>query len=215
MKNYLLKEFKLAAHPTTYIFMILPLMLIIPNYPYTVTYFYFTLAVFFTCMLGRECHDIQYTMMLPVAKSDIVKGRMLFVVILEIISLVLSIPIVIIRQTVMTAPNLGGCDANLAIFGFGLLLYSIFNLVFFLMYYKNVQKPGVAFIFASMFQLLYVIVLEVLDHTIPLFTEVLDTRDTVHITEKIIFDLISIAVFALVTFFTYKKSIKSFTELDL
>lgn len=215
MKVFLLKEFRLAAHPTIYLFLLLPSMLLIPNYPYTVTYFYFTLAFFFTCMTGREYHDIQYTMMLPVSKSDIVKGRMLFTGIIEIASIVISIPLVIIRQTVYTAPNLGGMDANIVLLGLAFLLYAFFNLIFFTKYYGNVDKPGIAFILSCIFQMFFVAVLEVLDHALPLFTKVLDTRDTMYVPEKLIFLTVSIIVYLLITFLTYKKSVKSFDALDL
>lgn len=215
MKNLLFKELKLSAHPTLFIFMIFPCMLLIPNYPYTVTYFYITLAVFFTCMMGRENHDIQYTMMLPVSKSDVVKGRILFTVLAELASLVITIPFIIIRQTVYTLPNQGGMDANLSLIGLALLVYALFNVIFFIKYYKDVKKPGVSFVIASVAEFLLIIVLEVLDHATPFFIDVLDTADSKYIIEKIIFVAICAAVYAISAMLTCKKCVKSFEALDL
>ena len=82
MSNLLKKEFSLSMHPVTPLMLMLSSMALIPNYPYTVMFFYMTLAVFFTCMMGRENHDVIYSMCLPVAKKDIVKARILFVAIL-------------------------------------------------------------------------------------------------------------------------------------
>lgn len=69
MKNMLYKEFKLAMHPTSVIFLSLSAMMLIPNYPYYMTFFYTTLAIFFIYLSGRENHDIFYTMTLPYEKE--------------------------------------------------------------------------------------------------------------------------------------------------
>ena len=53
MSNLLKKEFSLSMHPVTPLMLMLSSMALIPNYPYTVMFFYMTLAVFFTCMMGR------------------------------------------------------------------------------------------------------------------------------------------------------------------
>lgn len=71
MNNMLYKEFKLAMHPTSIIFLSLSAMMLIPNYPYYMTFFYTTLAIFFTCLSGRENHDIFYAMTLPIRKRDL------------------------------------------------------------------------------------------------------------------------------------------------
>ena len=60
MKQLLYKEWRLAMHPTALLFLGLSLMLLIPNYPYYVTFFYTTLGIFFICVNGRENRDITY-----------------------------------------------------------------------------------------------------------------------------------------------------------
>ena len=92
MKTLLYKEFRLASHPTTFLFPLLSAMLLIPNYPYYVVFFYTTLGIFFVCLSGRENHDIFYTMLLPVEKRSLVRARMLFAVCMEAVQLVLAVP---------------------------------------------------------------------------------------------------------------------------
>ena len=58
MKNLLRKELVLALHPTAPLFLALSAMLLIPNYPYLVAFFYTGLGVFFTCLNGRENDDV-------------------------------------------------------------------------------------------------------------------------------------------------------------
>lgn len=69
------KDFRLAMHPTVPLMLLTAAMVTIPNYPYTVSFFYVTLSIFFTCLLGRENRDIAFSLCLPVAKRDIVTAR--------------------------------------------------------------------------------------------------------------------------------------------
>ncbi len=89
MTKLLKKEVLLALHPTAGVMLALSAMVLIPSYPYTVIFFYTTLALFFMCMTGRENNDIGYTVLLPVEKGDIVRGRICFAVVLQLVQLLL------------------------------------------------------------------------------------------------------------------------------
>jgi len=84
MLKLLKKEFRLAMHPSTVIFMCFAPMLLIPDYFYPVAFFYATMGIFFTCLQGRENNDIVFSLMLPVSKKDIVKARFMYTVIVEL-----------------------------------------------------------------------------------------------------------------------------------
>ena len=73
MKALLFKEIRLALHPTTYLFMVIGAMLMIPSYPYYVAFVYTCLGIFFIFLSARENKDIIFTASLPVRKSDVVK----------------------------------------------------------------------------------------------------------------------------------------------
>jgi hypothetical protein len=55
MKNLLRKEIFLSLHPTAPIFLILSMMLMIPNYPYYVVFFYTGMAVFIYITIAEAC----------------------------------------------------------------------------------------------------------------------------------------------------------------
>lgn len=215
MKNLLLKEFKLAMHPTAIIFLPLSAMLIIPNYPYYVTFFYTGLAVFFTCLSGRENHDIFYTMSLPVRKKDIVKSRFVFVIIMQLLQMLLAIPFAVLRQSFSIPGNQVGMDANIAFFGLSFIMLGIFNLVFFGVYYKDVNKVGTAFAISSVAMFVYIIIAEACVHVVPFVRYYLDTKDTEYLSYKIIVLAVGIFIYVLMTFVAYKKSAKKFETLDL
>ena len=78
------KDLRLAAHPMMYVFALFGVMLIIPNYPYTVVFFYGLLGIFFTFLNGRENKDVYYCAVLPVTKRDQVRARAWLVVAVEL-----------------------------------------------------------------------------------------------------------------------------------
>lgn len=215
MVNLLKKELRLALHLTAPIFLLLSAMLMIPNYPYLVVFFYTGLAVFFTCLNGRENHDVDYTLLLPVAKRDVVKARILLVILLEMAQLLTAIPFVILRQKLIPEPNAVGMDANMALLAFALVQMALFNVVFFHTYYQDVRRVGVAFVRSSAAIFMLICAEEAMAHAVPFVRDVLDTPDTLHVPEKLVVLLVSIMLFALLNWFTIQQAQKSFEAQDL
>lgn len=215
MRNLLKKELCLALHPTAPIFLLLSAMLLIPNYPYLVVFFYTGLSVFFTCLTGRENHDIDYTMMLPVAKRDVVRARILLVALLELIQLLLAIPFALLRQTLIPAPNAAGMDANIVLFALALGQMGLFNLIYFRSYYRNVQKVGISFLRSSIVTFVYITVAEALSYIVPFVRDVLDTPDPEHLAAKLIALFLGAAMYAMLTWRACLVSEQSFERQDL
>lgn len=215
MGKLLNKELRLALHPTAPIFLLLSAMLLIPNYPYLVVFFYTGLAVFFTCLTGRENHDIDYTMLLPVAKADVVRARILVVALLELAQLLVAVPFALLRQRLIPSPNAAGMDANVALFGFALIEMGIFNLVFFRAYYRDVRKVGTAFLKSSAAIFLYIVVVEAMTYVVPLVRDVLDTPDPEHLMAKLLTLLAGALIYALITWRVCRLSERAFERQDL
>lgn len=215
MIRLLTKELRLALHPTAPIFLLLSAMLMIPNYPYLVVFFYTGLAVFFTCLTGRENHDIDYTMLLPVAKRDIVRARILLVALLEMAQLLLAIPFAILRQRLIAAPNAAGMDANITLFAFALVEMGLFNQVFFRSYYRNVQKVGTSFLKSSAAVFVFIAAMEAMTHALPFVRDVLDTPDPDHLLVKLLALLIGAALYAAMTWHACRASERTFEKQDL
>ena len=215
MRNLYYKELKLALHPTTYLFVVFGAMLLIPNYSYYVAFFYVSLGMFFICQSGRENKDIPFTVMLPVRKRDIVTARMLLAVTVELLQLLLAVPFALLRQRMPVGPNAAGLDANIALFGSALVLFGLFNLVFFTRYYKAPDKVGRAFVWGSIAVAVYVVLAEACVHAVPWVKNVLDTPDPQHLGAKLAVLAAGAAVWAVLTLLTWKRAQKSFEALDL
>lgn len=215
MNNLLYKEFKLAMHPTVLIFLSLSAMMLIPNYPYYVIFFYTSLGIFFMCLSGRENNDIFYTMILPVCKKDIVKSRFLFVVMIQLAQVLTAIPFAYIRSLYALPGNQVGIDANTAFFGLSFLMMGLFNLVFFINYYKNTDKVGAAFGWGSLVMTIFMIIAEASVHVVPFIKNYLDTKDPDFIEYKLMVLVVGILFYSVLTLVAYKKSARSFEALDL
>ena len=215
MKNLLKKELKLALHPTAPLFLALSAMLMIPNYPYLVAFFYTGLGVFFTCLLGRENDDIGYTLLLPVSKRDVVRARFTVVIALQLLQMLLAVPFAALRQMLIPEGNLAGLDANVALFGFAFVLYGGFNLIFFSTYYKDVRRVGASFILSSVWVFLWIGAVEACTHVVPYMRACIDTPDPAHLTEKLVILAVGAAVYALLTVAAYRRAMRFFEKQDL
>ena len=165
MRALLYKQLRLVCHPMTPVFCLFGAMLLIPNYPYTVIFFYVMLGLFFTFLNIREQKDSYYSAILPVPKRDTVKAGCALVALVELLSLAVLAPCALLAVRLQPGKdNLVGMDPNLALFAAGFLLYTVFNAVFLPTFYRNGYKVGAAFIKALIPVTLVMVVCEALPH---------------------------------------------------
>lgn len=215
MKKLLMKELRLALHPTNVIFPLFAAMLLIPSYPYYVAFFYTSLGVFFTCLTGRENRDIEYTLLLPVRRADVVRARILLAVLLEIAQVVLSIPFALLNRRLSPFGNMVGMEANIALFGLVLAMYGLFNVVFFPLYYRNPNRIGGAFLVGGLAEGVYIVAAELAAHRVSFVRRYLDTPDPAYLTAKLVTLAVGLAAFAGLTLLASRLSERRFERFDL
>jgi len=211
----LMKEWKLCMHPFAYVAPLLSLLVLVPGYPYGVCCFYTALGIFFICLTARENHDAAYTLTLPVTRAEAVHGRILLCAFLETTQILFMGLFVLVRKAVADQPNPAGLDAGLALIGEGFLLYALFNSVFFPLYYKDIQKPGKAFLLGTIPMFLWIVLEIIATYTVPFVRFVLDRPDPEFMREKGLFTLGGAALFAAGTWLANLKSVKHFEATDL
>lgn len=213
MSDLLVKELRLAAHPSIYIFICMGALVLIPAYPYGVVFFFGCLGLFQSFMFDRETRDVFYTALLPRPRGDVVKGKLILAIFLQVGQLVLSLPFAFLRTIYLPEGNPVGMEANVAWYGCGLMIYGVFNLVFFMQFYKTAYKAGVAFLIGLAPTALGIVMMETAVHVPGL--EWLDGMEGTAMLRQVPVLLAGVAVYALCCFLACKIGIKRFERVDL
>ncbi len=151
MKALLYKEFKLAMHPICYIFIaIFPFMVLIPSYPLAIGFIYVLSCypiLFLGANKGQQSNDLLYSTLLPIRKKDIVLARIMTVAIMQFAFIAIMsalVPLTMYLQTIiktddgsqLTNPGIS-INGYVSLLGIALVGFSIADLIFFPIYYKN------------------------------------------------------------------------------
>ena len=133
MRNVLRKEVRLGTLTIVYFFVLFGLMFLLPGYPVLCGAFFLTLGLYQNFRYARECNDLVFSVLLPIAKQDVVKGKFAFSCIIEMCCFALMLVSVLVRMTVFSdSPVYRGnalMNANLFALGMALVLFGVFNLV--------------------------------------------------------------------------------------
>ena len=214
MKTLLYKQLRLACHPMTPVFCLSGIMLLIPNYPYSVAFFYVTLGLFFTFLNMREQKDIYYSALLPLRKRDTVRAAVAFTVLVELLSVVITALFCLLSAKLQPGKdNAVGMDANLMLLGAGFVLYGVFNLVFFVCLNRSGYKVGAAYLKANLALWPMMLLAEALPHFSSLVW--LNRVDNQANLRQIPILLFGMAVFAVLTILAYRRSARLYERVDL
>ena len=159
MKPLLYKEFKLAMHPICYVFIFaFPLMILIPSYPIAIGFLYVLTCypiLFLGANKGQQSNDLLYSTLLPVRKKDIVLARIFTVAIMQFVFILLITSLyplaLFINSKIPDATNPGlDLHGYVSVLGIAIIGFSIADLIFFPIYYKN----GKSIVMSTLFMIL-------------------------------------------------------------
>ena len=216
MKELLYKEFKLATHPTLYIFLLLSAMVLIPSYPYYVAFMYMCLAMFFTFLQGRETNDLFFTAMLPVRKKDVVTARVVMVCLFQLAMLFLSLPFAVLSVKINpNGYNAAGIELNAAFYGLVFLMFGGYNLCFLPGFYKTGRKLGKPLLLGVTFLILFMFAAESAAQYIPTpVSAYLDVPGPAFSTQWPVLAL-GVLCWVGLTVLAWQLSVRRFERLDL
>lgn len=217
MRNNMLKEMKLSASMLSYLFILFGFMFFVPGYPILCGAFFVTLGIFQGFQYAREANDIEFSVLLPIGKSEVVKGKYMFVCLIEALSLVLMLIITIIRMTILSGSTVyrtnALMNANLFAIGCALILFGLFNVIFLGGFFKTAYNQGRPFVAYIVVGFLTIAIFEALHH-IPGF-EIVNSFGLDHIGFQLIMLLAGLVVFLVMTGLSYKASCRNFELIDL
>ena len=209
----LYKEIRLAAHPTSIVFSFLGCLVLVPAYPYGVIFMFGCLAPYLTLVNSRETNDPWYTAVLPVTKRESVCGKFMLVITFQLFQLLISVPFAFLRNVLGIENNPVGLDATLAWYGFGLMIYAVFDLVFFPAFYRSGYKAGKAFILAAVPMLLLMVAAEGSVH-IPALAW-LDSSCPEDLVRQAPILAVGLVCYAALLTLSYRISVKRYEKVDL
>lgn len=168
MTKLLYKELKLSASRLSFVFIAAALLTFVPGYPILLGTFFTTLGIFYSYQTMRENNDISYSLLLPVAKADVVKGKFAFTVLIELCSFALMTVITLVRMLLLKDAAVYTANAlmcaNLSFLGYALLIFGLFNFVFVRGFFKTAYYFGKPFIAYCIVSLLVIGLAETLYH---------------------------------------------------
>lgn len=217
MIKLLKKEIKLVASPLSFLFLAFAGMTLIPGYPILMGAFFICLGIYQSFQGIRDNHDILYSILLPIAKKDVVKAKYAFCILIEMAGFLLMLLLTLVRMTVLADAVVYRTNAlltaNFVYLGFVLLIFSMFQALFLNGFFKTAYffgKPYIVFMIAA---LLIIGIAEVLPH-FPSFSW-MDSFGMDHIVEQLAFFGVCVIVFLLITWLSYQSSKKRFQNVDL
>ena len=212
MKNLLYKEFHLSIHPAFFLMPAFGALLLIPQWPYFIALMYFFfISVPNIFNNNKAQNDVGFSATLPIRRADIVKARVVSVMILELLQIVVAAIFAFINMKLYTTPNFL-LDANVAFIGFVFIMFGIFNVVFLPMFYNTADKIGWPIIVSFVVVFLFTIIVEAVILLVP-SARILDGKN--HMPAQLIVLGIGVLLFFLLTLAANHLSIKRFEKINI
>ena len=217
MTRLLNKEFRLAASPLSWIFLVAAGMTLLPGYPILMGAFFVSFGVFHSFQNAREANDVLYTVLLPVQKRDFVRAKFAFTSCIQMLGFVLMAALTALRMTVLSGGKAYVANAMMnaspLFLAFALLIFSAFNVFFLGGFFATGYKLGMPFLRFGIATLALIAVGESL-HFFPgmaFFNAPAGER----LGLQFALLLAAAAVYALATFLSCRVSMLRFERIDL
>ena len=217
MSTMLKKEMRLSTMLLTYLFIGFAFMTLIPGYPILCGVFFITLGIFKSFENAREMNDIVFSALLPVAKTDVVKGKYLMSLFIELSGFAIMAVLTLLRMTALADAEAyrqnALMNANLFYLGASLLIFGEFNAVFIGGFFKTAYKIGKHFVIYIIIAFLTIGLAESLHHVPGLGG--LNAFGSENMGLQFVSLIAGCVAFALLTYLSYKKACRDFERIDL
>lgn len=217
MGKILLKEMKLSASILSYVFIVFGLMFLLPGYPVLCGAFFTTLGIYQSFQNTRETNDILFSALLPISKEDVVRGKYLFVCLIELCSALLMTLIAVLRMTVFADSPVYRENALMNANGFALgtafVLFGLFNAIFVGGFFRTVYRIGEPFIIYIVVNFVVIAVAEALHHFPGL--SALNAFGTNAFGLQIGLLILGMSIYVVLTYISFRKSCSRLERIDL
>ncbi len=217
MTKLLNKEFRLAASPLSWIFLIAAGMTMLPGYPILVGAFFVCFGVFHSFQNAREANDVLFTVLLPVRKRDFVRAKYAFSCCIQLLGFVIMAALTALRMTALAEGKAYVSNALMnpspLFLAFVLLIYTAFNVFFLGGFFRTAYKLGMPFLSFGLVTLALIVVGEAL-HFFP-GLGFLNTTSGERLGLQFTLLAIAAVIYALGTTLSCRASMARFEKIDL
>ena len=217
MGKILLKEMKLSASILSYVFIVFRLMFLLPGYPVLCGAFFTTLGIYQSFQNTRETNDILFSALLPISKEDVVRGKYLFVCLIELCSALLMTLIAVLRMTVFADSPVYRENALMNANGFALgtafVLFGLFNAIFVGGFFRTVYRIGKPFIIYIVVNFVVIAVAEALHHFPGLSALNAFGTDAFGLQMGLL--ILGMSIYVVLTYISFRKSCSRLERIDL
>lgn len=217
MYNLLMKELKLGVSPFFYIMPFLTgALMLIPGWLYFIVILYFCFITVPNMFAGYKTqNDLIFSSMMPVSKKDIVKARVLVIVILEVMHIVVAMIYGVISLRLYPDLKYIFFPPSFGFWGLCFIMLAIFNVIFIIMYYKTAYKYGAATIIAIVSAMLFAGGAEWLGIQNSFVFDLLKGTRADNMAIQLSILMSGIIIFALFTIIAYHIAIKRFEKVEI
>lgn len=201
------------------LFAVFALFVLIPSWPPAVAFVYPLSGLMSLFPRGLANKDIEYTSLLPVRKTDIVKGKMLYLCLIEIVVIILATIGGIIRFFFFKEPTkpdelqyFMAVRPSISLLGFAFLSFGIMNAVLVGLYYRNPYKRLAG---PNLISLLICVIILAIGSVVIAFAPALREYDVIGIIAQASTLVIGAGLFVLFSYLGYKLGAKAFINVDL
>ncbi len=217
MNVFLKKEMRLPTLLLTWLFIGFAFMTLLPGYPILCGVFFITLGIYQSYQNAREANDIVYSVLLPVSRRDVVRGKYRFVMLIELLGFALMGILTLLRMTLLSDAAVyrqnALMNANPFFLGMALLLFGMFNVIFVGGFWKTAWRIGMPFVIYTVVFFLTVGVAETLHHIPGL--EALNAFGFDHAPLQLSLLFGGAMLYAGMTYLSCRKACADFEKLDL
>lgn len=193
----------------------LALFNLIPHYPPVIGVAYVLPALLIAFAEANGNKDHQFTISLPVPRSQVVLARHLSVVGLEVVQIAAVALVAVLYAQLHSGGHALGLDSNAAFFGIVLAAFGVFNVIFLPGYFTTGHRTGRPGVLAAIMFFVTYGIFELLVQVIPGLAGVLDTLDPAMAGAQLVVLALGALVFAGLTVVAYRRSVRRFDRVNL
>lgn len=217
MVNLLIKELKLGVHPAFYVMPLLTgALMFIPGWLYFLVILYFCFITI-PNMFGdyKSQNDLLFTAMLPVTKNDIVKAKIFFIILLEMLHMVVAVAFGMISMRLYSDATYFFFKPVFGFWGLCFVMLAVFNVIFLPMFFRTGYKYGMATTASIAAALLFAAGAEWLGIQNSYVFELFKGTGADHLGTQLALLAAGIVIFAIGALITYHISIRRFEKVEM